>query len=161
MRVKLDESESLEVQMGPMIDCVFLLLIFFIVIAVTKKSIKELGIQLPAPGAAASDVKPKDRDLVIRVTAAGDMWVGDAQVNKQGLLDAIRVRASDPDTKVRFELDRRTQVQHLMPIWDQLTHYGLTKWGIRCTMEESPASAESSPPPPVRPGGNVPARRPR
>ena len=158
MRVKFDDSENLEVQMGPMIDYVFLLLIFFIVIAVTKKSIKELGIQLPVPGAAASDVKPKDRDLVIRVTAAGQMWVGDAQVNNQGLLDAIRVRASDPDTKVRFELDRRTQVQHLMPIWDQLTHYGLKNWGIRCTMEESPGGgvAPAAPAPAA-----APSRRPR
>lgn len=137
MRVKVRSEDTPEIQMGPLIDCVFLLLIFFIVIAVTKKSIKELGIQLPPPGAAVAEVKPKDRDLVIRVTQAGEIWIGDAQVQKQGLLDAIReASARDPNTKVRFELDRRAQVQHLMPIWDQLTHYGLKHWGIRTTMEE-------------------------
>ena len=137
MKVKLDEAESTEVQMGPLIDCVFLMLIFFIVIAVTKKSIKELGIQLPAPGAAVAEVKPKDRDLVIRVTQDGVIYVGSTEVRKQGLLDAIRsARAASPDTKVRFELDRRARVEHLMPIWDHLIHYGLTTWGIRTTMEE-------------------------
>jgi biopolymer transport protein ExbD len=113
------------------------MLIFFIVIAVTKKSVKELGIQLPAPGAAVAEAKPKDRDLVIRVTQEGVIYVGSAEVKKQGLLDAIRqARASNPDTKVRFEVDKRAQVQHLMPIWDHLTHYGLTTWGIRTTMEQ-------------------------
>ena len=111
--------------------------IFFIVIAVTKKSVKELGIQLPPPGAAVADAKPKDRDLMIRVTQDGVIYAGSTEVQKQGLLDAIRqARAASPDTKVRFELDKRAQVQHLMPIWDHLTHYGLTKWGIRTTMEE-------------------------
>lgn len=137
MKVRLDESESTEVQMGPLIDCVFLMLIFFIVIAVTKKSVKELGIQLPAPGAAVTEVKPRDRDLVIRVTRDGVIYVGSTEVNKQGLLDAVRdARAASPDTKVRFELDERAQVRHLMPIWDHLVHYGLTQWGIRTTMEE-------------------------
>ncbi len=137
MKVRLDDTESTDVQMGPLIDCVFLMLIFFIVIAVTKKSVKELGIQLPAPGAAVTDVKPKDRDLVIRVTQDGVIYAGSTAVKKQGLLAAIRqARDASPDTKVRFELDKRAQVRHLMPIWDHLTHYGLTKWGIRTTMEE-------------------------
>jgi biopolymer transport protein ExbD len=137
MKVKLVEAENTEVQMGPLIDCVFLMLIFFIVIAVTKKSVKELGIQLPAPGAAVTDVKPRDRDLVIRVTRDGVIYVGSTEVQRQGLLDAIReARSVSPDTKVRFELDERAQVRHLMPIWDHLTHYGLTRWGIRTTMEE-------------------------
>ncbi len=137
MRVKSKAGTSTEVQMGPLIDCVFLLLIFFIVIAVTKKSIKELGIQLPAPGAAVSEVKPKDRDLVLRLTADGRTFVGDRQVQMQGVLESIReARSRDPDTKVRFEIDRRAQFIHLFPIMDQLKHYGLTDWSFRVHMEE-------------------------
>jgi biopolymer transport protein ExbD len=122
--------------MGPLIDCVFLLLIFFIVIAVTKKSIKELGIQLPPPGAAVSETKPKDKDLVIRLTAEGRAYVGDREVRQQGVLDAIRdAQARDPNTRVRFEIDRRAQFQHLFPIMDQLKHYGLGDWSFRVQME--------------------------
>jgi len=135
MRIKTVENENAGVEMGPMMDLVFLLLIFFIVIAVTKKSIKELGIQLPEPTTAVSTVKPKDKDLVIRVTAEGQTYVGDDQVGQQGLLDAIREAAVDPETKVRFEVDKRTQMQHMMPIWDQLQHYGLSNWGMRTKME--------------------------
>jgi biopolymer transport protein ExbD len=137
MKVRLTRKGGAEVQMGPMMDCVFLLLIFFIVIAVTKKSVKELQIELPVPGAAVSEVKPKDKDLVIRVTATGETWVGSQKVGKQGMLDAIRdAQKANPDTKVRFELDKRAQVQYLMPIWDNLVQYGLTNWGMRTTMRE-------------------------
>ena len=137
MKVRLDESEGAEVQMGPLMDMVFILLIFFIVIAVTKKSIKELNIQLPPPAVAVSENKPKDKDLVIRVTQDGLVWVGDTQVQQQGLLDRIRDYLKDDKAthKVRFEIDKRAQFQHLYPIWDQLKHYGLTDWGFRTTME--------------------------
>ncbi len=135
MRVRTEANEPAGVEMGPMMDLVFLLLIFFIVIAVTKKSIKELGIQLPEPTAAVSSVKPKDKDLLIRVTADGQIYIGDNQVQQQGMIDAIRDAAQQPDMKVRFEVDKRTQIQHMMPIWDQLSHYGLTNWGMRTTME--------------------------
>ena len=137
MRIRNREEENMEVQMGPLIDCVFLLLIFFIVIAVTKKSIKELGIQLPPPGAAVAEVKPKDKDLVLRVTKDGEVWVGDQQVEKQGLLDAIRNTAAEgTDSKVRLEIDQRVAFSHVAPIFDQLTHYGLKNWGFRTTMQE-------------------------
>ena len=136
MRVRTSEKVSTEVQMGPLIDCVFLLLIFFIVIAVTKKSVKELGIQLPAPGAAVSEIKPKDKDLVLRVTAEGQVYVGDRQVLQQGVLEAIReAQGRDPKTKVRFEVDKRAQFQHLFPIMDQLKQYGLNDWSFRVEME--------------------------
>lgn len=134
MRIRASENESATIELGPMMDLVFLLLIFFIVIAVTKKSIKELGITLPEPTEHISEVKPKDQDLVIRVTKTGEMWVGDNQVGDQGLLEAIKQHAAGDNSKVRFEVDRETQMQHMMPIWDQLTHYGLTNWGMRTTM---------------------------
>jgi biopolymer transport protein ExbD len=137
MRLPTDDTESTEIQMGPLIDCVFLLLVFFIVIAVTKKSIKELGIVLPEPGQAVTSLKPKDKDLVLRVTQDGRVWVGDAEQGRQGVISAIReARNRDPNTKVRFEIDHRAQFKHLYPIMDQLKFDGLTDWSFRVHMEE-------------------------
>jgi len=133
MKVKLDSNEGTEVQMGPLMDMVFILLIFFIVIAVTKKSIKELGIQLPPPAQAVSEVKPKDKDLVIRVTKDGEVYIGDRKAGQQDVLDAIKAYKRDPKAtnKVRFEIDRRADFEHFYPIMDQLQHYRLTDWGFR------------------------------
>ena len=135
MRVNTDEGESTEVQMGPLIDCVFLLLIFFIVIAVTKKSIKELGIRLPN-SAQAQKVKPKDKDLVIRVTSDGKVHVGPSAslATRQTWHKAIEDAAKAKNVKVRLETDRGTQMQHMMPVWDKLTVCGLSAH-IRVLME--------------------------
>ena len=138
MRVRMVQKEESAVQMGPLIDCVFLLLIFFIVIAVTKKSIKELGIQLPEPGQAVSETKPKDKDMVIRITGTGETYVGDSQVRTQGMLDNIRdYKQRDPNTRVRLEIDKRAPWGSVFPVMDQLKHYGLKDWSFRTHMEEA------------------------
>lgn len=137
MRVRRKQNTDSGVQLGPMIDCVFLLLIFFIVIAVTKKSIKELGIQLPPPGAAVSEIKPKDKDLVIRMQADGTTYIGNSQAQQQGVLDSIRqAKNDDPRKKVRFEIDKDVKFMDLYPIMDQLKHYGLNDWSFRVHMEQ-------------------------
>ena len=135
MRVRRHEEESAEVQMGPLMDCVFLLLIFFIVIAVTKKSIKELGIVLPQ-SAAAEKVKPKEKDLTIRITGKGDVYIGPNRMSQNMWVNAIRDYALNrPDGKVRLEVDRSTQMVHLIPVIDQVKHYGLKTVGLRTQME--------------------------
>jgi len=135
MHIKTDENDSLEVQMGPLIDCVFLLLIFFIVIAVTKKSIKELGIQLPASSAAAL-VKPKDKDLLIRVKADGEVYIGSTQMTQNMYINAIKSYAQKyPNGKVRLEADKHTQLESLMPLMDEVELCGLKNVGIRSYMD--------------------------
>ena len=53
MKIQLSESDSDdEVQMAPLIDCVFLLLIFFLVATKLKKVEPEVPIELPVSGAA-------------------------------------------------------------------------------------------------------------
>lgn len=138
MRVRRSSNQApAVVQMGPLIDCIFLLLIFFIVIAVTKKSVKELGIQLPEPRQAVSKVKPKDKHLLIRVTQDGKLYVEDSQVQQQGMLSAIReAKSEDPNKKVRFQIDERAQFSDLYPVLDQLKHYGLTDWSFQVKMQQ-------------------------
>ena len=48
MRIDLDTDEKAEVSMSPLIDCVFLLLIFFLVATMVKKENKDIEIDLPA-----------------------------------------------------------------------------------------------------------------
>ena len=47
MAIKQEEEASVEVQLTPLIDCVFLLLIFFLVSSQLKKVEKRLEVDLP------------------------------------------------------------------------------------------------------------------
>ena len=50
MRFKEEKDEPAEIQMGPMIDCVFLLLMYFIAAAQIKPEEKYLGLMMPGGG---------------------------------------------------------------------------------------------------------------
>lgn len=47
MRLPLDEEEKVDIQMSPLIDCVFLLLIFFLVTTMMKKWEMQIPLSLP------------------------------------------------------------------------------------------------------------------
>ncbi len=50
MRLPEEKDEGAEIQMGPMIDCVFLLLMYFIAAAQIKPEEKYLGLMMPGGG---------------------------------------------------------------------------------------------------------------
>lgn len=134
MRIHDEVEATPEVQMGPLIDCVFLLLIFFLVVAITKKTIKELNIRLPQ-SVAAVEAKPRDENLVIRVTPAGVLYVSSDEMTRQTLRKAIRERAlRNPKCKVLLEADAGTRMSVLDPILDEIQFSGLRNFAIRTSM---------------------------
>lgn len=64
MRMRRTENEEAEVAMSPLIDCVFLLLIFFLVTSMIKRSERQIPVTLADPTAAVSEA---DHDDVFRV----------------------------------------------------------------------------------------------
>ena len=71
MKANLGEEETPQIAMEPMIDCVFLLLIFFLVAATIRKSHMELPIELPAGGEASMEQNPEMTTLKISVFPVG------------------------------------------------------------------------------------------
>lgn len=72
MKANLGEDETPAIAMEPMIDCVFLLLIFFLVAATIRKAHMELPIEMPAGGEASLEQKPQLSTLKISVVPAGE-----------------------------------------------------------------------------------------
>ena len=76
MNLKKDSSEApIEMDMTPMIDCVFQLIIFFMLINdMTQKELEEL--YLPQAVVAAAD-KPNPKDLrpIVNIPSSGEIWV--------------------------------------------------------------------------------------
>ena len=66
------EPEESEVDMTPMLDVVFIMLIFFIV---TASFIKEAGIDVNRPDAPVTDTKPEDTNILIRISATDEIWI--------------------------------------------------------------------------------------
>lgn len=64
MKFKEEKEEACEIQMGPMIDCVFLLLLYFIAAADIKKTERYLGLMMPG-GGESRDTIPVEIKLTI------------------------------------------------------------------------------------------------
>lgn len=132
MRILPDQEEQVEVPMTPMIDCVFLLLIFFLVTASMKKPHKELEIQL-TPADTAKITKAMGREAVIALDGQGRQWLdGHGPLGaEEFLLRLGRIRAEDESTRIRIDLDRACPGSHVVRLVNTLNHYRFTAVGFR------------------------------
>ncbi|HMO52488.1 MAG TPA: biopolymer transporter ExbD [Kiritimatiellia bacterium] len=124
MKLKNRAEPELDVDMTPMIDCVFLLLIFFMVVATMSKVDLTPEIELPvAPKAAiAEDLRARGIINILpvgTVTAAGEtvtvqkpFMVSGALTDDAGLrTSVINRRAAEPELRVVMRIDQSTEFE--------------------------------------------------
>lgn len=136
MRVNLGEDDAVEVQMAPLIDCVFLLLIFFLVATTLRKIERELPIELPQ-SAAAMDVAQVQGRLVISLDSIGGIHIGGEPVSLSVLHERLRSAAArNPNQRIRIDGDRRAPFQAVVHIIDLCQFEGLTRVSIRAAKQQ-------------------------
>ena len=92
MRTHLEEEE-LDINMAPLIDCVFLLLIFFLVATTLKKIERELPLELP-DSAVSMDVQQPDNYSVISIDMEGNYYLDGTAVPISILQEELRSKAA-------------------------------------------------------------------
>jgi biopolymer transport protein ExbD len=91
-----------------MIDCLFVLLVFFLVATTLKKTEKELPINLPLSGAAI-DAEQKEDVLVLSVDSKGQKFFGTEPVTTELMHQRLTAAAlADPNRRVRLDADVST-----------------------------------------------------
>ncbi|MEQ8843317.1 MAG: biopolymer transporter ExbD [Phycisphaerales bacterium] len=117
-----DDTPSIE--MTPIIDMVFLLLIFFLVATTYQQSERELAIALPE-AEAAGPISTMLREIIINVDARGDIIVGGQTLSLDELrtlvADAVRV---NPDQKVSVRGDKDLPYGVIARVLDVCKHAG-------------------------------------
>ena len=81
-----DDTSEGGIDMSPMIDCVFILLIFFIV---TTTFVEETGVEVDKPQAASS-VNLQKNSILLALTANGDVVYGGKNIGIQGVQPVVR-----------------------------------------------------------------------
>lgn len=131
MRIKGVEEEHIEVQMTPLIDCVFLLLIFFLVATTLKKIDKELPLDLPV-SAAAVRTPAADDTLVVSIDREGNLYLGSEPVGQGYLQDKFReIAQKNPQHRVRIDGDRAAPLQSVVQVLDMCNFEGLKNVRIK------------------------------
>lgn len=113
MKKRGDDEEAGEIDLTPMLDVVFILLIFFIV---TSVFISEAGIEVNKPEASTST--PRSQDLIlIAVSPDGEIWMDDEPVEPRFIRSRFERRlAETPNASVIIQGDQEAANEHVMTI---------------------------------------------
>jgi biopolymer transport protein ExbD len=131
MRGHFEEEEQAEVSMSPLIDCVFLLLIFFLVSTMMKKTNKDIDIELP-DSESAEKMLPTNDQVVVGITRDGDFFYEGQEENIMEIHTSLRSLSLDnPDYQVRIDTDRDAPLFRVVEIVDLCQFSGLNNIVLR------------------------------
>ena len=141
MRVRKPEDEPFEIMLIPMIDCMLVIIIFFLVATTLKNKQQELPLQLPDARAALTVVQPPDV-FVIGVDKTGNIFLGNDNlmepVDNERLHRELRQLAQNsPERKVRIDADRNVRFEEVLRVVDQCTFEGLRNVGLHTRSEKT------------------------
>jgi biopolymer transport protein ExbD len=134
MRVKRPDDEPFEIMLIPMIDCMLVIIIFFLVATTLKSHEKELPLDLPEATAALDVQQPPDL-FVIGVDKTGVPYLSTGDfieaVDTERLHQRIReVAAATPNRRVRIDGDRETRFVDIIRVVDLCQFEGLKNVGL-------------------------------
>jgi biopolymer transport protein ExbD len=130
MRVRRQRASEATLNLAPMIDVVFLLLIFFMVATTFVDREKEMDVDLPQAESGEQPEKEQD-EIVINLLADGRMMVDGREVTREEL-DPILLRAArrNAETPVTIRGDREAVVERLVHVMDACRLAGLSNLGL-------------------------------
>ncbi|MBC8127122.1 MAG: biopolymer transporter ExbD [Gloeobacteraceae cyanobacterium ES-bin-144] len=125
MRFHRPKTTRSQIAVIPMIDILFVLLVFFIVSTAFKKPRDSLRIELPTVNQIPSD-KISDTRSVIAVDGLGNISL-DSLTVPEGLLESYLAayQKQNPGRKLELEADKKLPLERLLQIWDSLTKAGI------------------------------------
>lgn len=124
------EDEDAGIDMTPMLDIVFIMLIFFIV---TTVFVKEAGIEVNKPGASES-VMPKNANIFIAVTEDGAVWIDKRQIDIDSVRANLeRLMAEQPSDVLIIQADKNADYGVVIDVMDQIKAAGIDRISIATT----------------------------
>jgi biopolymer transport protein ExbD len=126
-------EKGVEINMGPLIDMVFLLLIFFVV---TTSFVKESGVDVQRSTAATAEVKERG-NIMIGVTADSEVFWEGRQVDVRSIRSLVeRALAEDPESGVVVVADKASETGDVVKVMDQCRLAGARNVSLAAQREE-------------------------
>ena len=121
-RRRAREEDEAEINITPMLDVVFIMLIFFIV---TASFVKESGIDVSRPDAATATVKERG-NILIAITESNQIWIDRRQVDIRSVRANIeRLHAENPQGAVVIQADQNSKNGMLVQVMDAARQAGV------------------------------------
>ncbi|GAK22904.1 LOW QUALITY PROTEIN: biopolymer transport protein ExbD/TolR [Vibrio sp. JCM 19052] len=132
-RYSNDSSDEAAIDMTPMLDIVFIMLIFFIV---TTSFVKEAGLEVNRPTASSAQTVKKG-NIMVAIGAAGDVWVDKRRIEVDAVRANIeRLRAESQDGAVVIQADTEANAGVVVKVMDQIKMAGVESISIAATNKD-------------------------
>jgi biopolymer transport protein ExbD len=117
------EEEESEINLTPMLDVVFIMLIFFIVTAVF---VREPGTEVTRPEAVT--VVPGTASIFVAITANNEIWIDGRVVDVEGVRSTIeRLHSENPEGGVIVQADAMAENRTLIGVMDAAKAAGVNE----------------------------------
>jgi biopolymer transport protein ExbD len=111
----LMDDEEANIDMTPMLDVVFIMLIFFIV---TASFVKEAGIDVNRPEASTAQ-KKANTAILIAISPNDEIWINKRRIDVRAVQANIeRLRAENPQGSVVIQADKKSTTEALLKVLD-------------------------------------------
>jgi len=128
-------GDKVDVNMSPLIDMVFLLLIFFVV---TTSFVKESGIEVERSTAATAEVQERG-SIMIGVSSEGEVWMEGKRVDVRSVRGLVeRALAEDPEAGVLVVADQGSLTGDVVKVMDQCRLAGAVNVSLAARREGAP-----------------------
>ena len=132
-RRRAESEEEVELNMTPMLDVVFIMLIFFIV---TASFVKEAGIEVNRPDAVTAERKEQG-NILVAITENGQIWINKRQVDVRAARANIeRLHAENPQGAVVIQADKNSKTGLLVEVMDAARLAGVYDVSIAAEVTE-------------------------
>lgn len=121
------ETDSNDIDITPMLDIVFIMLIFFIV---TTSFVKESGVTVNRPSAQTAEAK-KGSNILVAIRANGDIWIDRRAIDLRAVRPNVeRMKAENPEGSVIIQADEYSSTGLLVKVMDQIRLAGITNISV-------------------------------
>ncbi|HKK52928.1 MAG TPA: biopolymer transporter ExbD [Myxococcota bacterium] len=124
--ISAEPDARTEINLSPMIDCIFILLIFFIV---TTVFIEEPGVEIFKPDATV-DTDLEKNSIIIAVTADNRVVYGGKELGIAGVGARVRQMLNKDELPVIIQADSRAEHGVFSDVWSEVKNAGAKKISI-------------------------------
>ena len=126
----LQEDEPIEINLSSMIDCIFILLIFFIVATVF---VEEQGLQVAKPDAAAVATPEETENVVLQITAENKIVFEAREITLNDVVNRVRAGVRSGETPVVVRAHEKSDHGLFVDVWDAARRGGAEKLSFTTT----------------------------
>jgi biopolymer transport protein ExbD len=127
------QADEADINLAPMLDIVFIMLIFFIV---TTSFVREAGLEVNRPSAKTAQLR-ESANILIAIAPNGEIWIDKRPVDIRSVRAVVeRLRAENLEAAVVIQGDREAQIGLLVRVMDQVRMAGVSNVSIAASRQE-------------------------